>query len=548
MNLLPPPSLIGLPEGKFRHWRPGQDQAICKILDSSRRFIGINAPCGFGKTPAVVGAAVLGQMRTAFLTSQRALETQMMTDFNECGLIDIRGQQNYLCRALQPSGIYYNQGIRSGDRCDAGPCHAGAPCSARKSGCDYFDAVRTAQQSPMVVSNYSYWIAQHRYSEGLGRFDMLVLDEAHDAPDELGRSIEAELFEYDLQMATGAVLIVGEDVAEWKRWAQQLYAVISPKVARLDDLIRTSREFGQHISPSTFKEFHFLKNVQAKIGVMASMEGSWMVERRPKSVRVAPVWPSAYAESHLFLKIPKIVFISGTLKEKTLELLGIRRDDFEYHEYPSTFPPHRRPIRHIPSIRCHHKNSDVEQKTWVRRMDQVIARRLDRKGIIHTTSYDRRNLILTYSEHRSLMLYNDGSNTRQIVEKFRRAEPPAILVSPSLTTGWDLPYDACEYAIIGKIPFPDTRSRITKARTDADEEYSPYQAMQTIVQAAGRGMRSRDDQCEILVLDDNWSWFWPKFRKFAPRWFQEAVDRRRYDQTIPDPLPKLIPQGETDDE
>ena len=137
------------------------------------------------------------------------------------------------------------------------------------------------------------------------------------------------------------------------------------------------------------------------------------------------------------------------------------------------------------------------------------------------------------------MLVNDSNNTRTTVERFRRAAPPSVLVSPSLTTGWDLPAEDCEYAIIGKIPFPDTRSPITRARTEEDEDYGPYTAMQIIVQASGRGMRSAEDQCEVFILDENWRWFWPKYKTFAPKWFAESV-RRRPPLTIPNPLPKLI--------
>src|SRR5262249_4558951 len=163
-NLLPDPPYLGLPQ-KFTSWRPGQDKAVCDILDSPRRVVILNAPTGFGKTITYVGAAMLGLRRTAFLTATKGLQSQLLADFGPIGMVDIRGQNNYLCRALQPSGIYYGQGIKPGDRCDAGPCHVGAPCSARRSGCDYFDAVKVAQNRRLVTSNYSYWVAQHRYSE-----------------------------------------------------------------------------------------------------------------------------------------------------------------------------------------------------------------------------------------------------------------------------------------------------------------------------------------------------------------------------------------------
>jgi len=537
MKLLPDPPYLGLPD-KFPTWRLGQAEGVIHILDSKKRHTAINAPTGAGKTVQYMGAALLGSYRTGFLTSSKGLQSQLLEDFKECGLVDIRGQQNYLCRALLPGGIYYRQGIRPGDRCDAGPCHAGARCPLRYGGCDYFDAVKAAQKAKLVVTNYTYWVQQHRYSEGLGKFDMLVLDEAHDAPDELAQALEVEISDYDLQTATGRSLPGSEDSERWKEWAIDVLHGLESDILSLEADIKQIIAEDERIPHGAMRELHFKKSVASRLAVLATMEGPWTIERRATSVKAAPVWPGPYAEKFLFLNIPKIVLMSATLGRKTLELLGIKPGNFEYHEYASSFPTSRRPVHHVSSVRAQHDWTDVEQRTWVRRIDQVIARRLDRKGIVHTTSYEKRNLILKHTEYAEIMLFNDGTNTRQIVERFRKAKPPCVLVSPSLTTGWDLPYDDCEYAILAKIPFPDNRSPINKARDKADKDYGPYCAIQTIVQAAGRGMRSADDQCEILIVDDHWIWFWRRYQKFAPRWFIQAVDRRQH-LTIPDPLPKL---------
>ncbi len=82
----------------------------------------------------------------------------------------------------------------------------------------------------------------------------------------------------------------------------------------------------------------------------------------------------------------------------------------------------------------------------------------------------------------------------------------------------------------------DTRSAIEGARNKDDKDYVAYEAMQTLVQACGRGMRSEDDRCECLVIDDNAKWFVPKNRHFAPKWFSEAWV---WGSTIPKPLEKL---------
>jgi Rad3-related DNA helicase len=533
--LLPDPALLGLPD-KFVGWRPSQDRAVLALIDCDKRFAVPNAPTGFGKTVMYIVQAILTGKRTAILTSTKGLQTQLVQDFAECGLVDVRGQNNYPCKALKFGGEFRGQGLSGSENCDAGPCHAGALCSLRKGGCYYFDAVMAARSAKLVVTNYTYWIAQHRYSDGLGKFDLLVMDEAHNAPDELASSMEVELNDFDVETILGRHMPAGEDPLVWKRWAQEVCAVTQYRVASLDDQIKAARDSGDHPETALLREAHTLKSLLKRIQVIAQMEGVWVVEREPKRVRIAPVWAAPYAEKYLFLNIPRVVLVSATIKEKTLEYLGVKKEDFQFFEYPSTFPVSRRPVIYVPSVRCHHKWTDVEQRTWVNRIDQIIDRREDRKGVIHTTSYARRNLLFSLSRNRSIMHVHDGTNTRTVVEKFRRADPPAVLVSPSMTTGWDLPFEECEYAIIAKIPFPDTRSSITKARSEQDADYGPYVAMQTIVQASGRGMRSADDQCEVFIIDDQWTWFWRRHRKFAPRWFQAAV---RSDLTLSDPLPKL---------
>lgn len=534
--LLPDPIHLGLPE-KFGRWRRGQDRAVLAAIDSSKRFIVQCAPTGFGKTACYVAQALLSGARTIILTSTKGLQTQLVRDFAECGLVDIRGQGNYRCKALAPDGEFYGEGIKAGEMCDAGPCHIGAKCSQKLAGCHYFDALLNIYRSKLVVSNYSYWIAQNRYSEGLGKFDLMVMDESHNAADELAAALEVNLNDFDVETILGDHLPPHTDAGLWKIWALDVAARTQNKLDWIaDEIVSSMRENEGHADRELQHEQYAIKKLLNPIIEIAQMEGDWVVERSPKAVKLAPVWPGPYAEKYLFLDIPKVVLVSATIQPKSLELLHIKKGSFEFFEYPSEFPVSRRPVINIPTIRVKHSWTETDIKTWVNRIDQIIDRRLDRKGLVHCMSYERRNLILTYSRHRDIMMANDGRDTRSVVERFRQSAAPRVLVSPSLTTGWDLPGQDCEYAIIAKIPFPDTRSLITEARTKQDKDYGPYVAMQTIVQAAGRGMRSAEDRCEVLVIDSQFDWFFPKYKHFAPRWFREAV---QYAATIPAPLPKL---------
>lgn len=133
------------------------------------------------------------------------------------------------------------------------------------------------------------------------------------------------------------------------------------------------------------------------------------------------------------------------------------------------------------------------------------------------------------------MLTHTTKTAINTVASFKMADPPAYLVSPSMTTGWDFPDDECRFQIIGKIAWPDRRNKITDARCKQDDEYAPYIAMQQLVQACGRPVRSMDDWSETFCIDNSIVWFMKYNKRFAPDWFRGAY---RISKNVPPP-PKL---------
>ena len=143
---------------------------------------------------------------------------------------------------------------------------------------------------------------------------------------------------------------------------------------------------------------------------------------------------------------------------------------------------------------------------------------------------------MAHSRHQSNLWSHSQEDVVQVVNRFRQASPPATLVSPAVTSGWDFPEDECRYIIIGKVPFGDGRSPVSKARQKDDPEFGNFEAMQTVVQEAGRGTRSALDGCEVIIVDDHWSWFWSKNKQFAPQYFHRRV---RDPVDLVDQLPRI---------
>lgn len=555
MSCLPAPNLIGAPE-RYDKWRYLQAEAVLAAADSTKRFIIQGAPTGFGKSLVYISQALLTDSRTCILTSTKALQGQLLHDFSESGLIEIRGLNSYECVEGRPTGRFGDvrrEGIRA-DRglpmmCDEGPCQAGAWCPKREAGCQYYDAYQAASnhKSKLVVTNYAYWMSIHKFGEGMGKFDLLILDEAHNAIDELGGFIGTELRQSEIGTVLpdqARVLGVTADQSDWMEWAGEWGSFALASLEAIKAQIRNTERGGGRVKLNygTLRRARDLKRLVQKLTTIATMAGDWVIDHtednhgRPM-VKFDPVWPGEYAEKALFLGIPKIVMVSATVRPRTAEMLGVGAADIDFKEYPSSFNKVNRPVIYIPTAHMNRKSAASGKSDWHTRIDQIIARRLTVKGIIHTVSYPRAREVYQGSQYREMMLIHDSSNTKEVIAQFKASTRPLILVSPVLDTGYDFPHDQCRYQIVVKMPFPVTVDKITKARSERDKGYRDYVTMVKLVQMAGRICRADNDWGETLIIDSDFGWWFGKVgHRLAPRWFVESV---RQEQMLGMPLKEL---------
>jgi Rad3-related DNA helicase len=481
----PPPNVWGLPF-RFSEWRKHQDEATQSLLDDEPRFLAQNCPTGFGKSLVYLTAAKILDRRTLILTSTKGLQTQLMNEFGRVkGVAEIRGRSNYVCR------------LNSKTTCDNGVCTYGVKCKFRdEGGCEYYDAVKTALRSDIVITNYAYWMSQMEYSSGLGSFDLMVLDEAHDAPEHLLNHLAVR---FDRSNAFESRMLnlkkqVPKSLEEWSNLAASLI----PKVQDVGENAKVERNTRKFVSA---------KRLLGKLERLMSVDASWVFEDDGQVITLTPTWPAPHAEDHLFYKIPKVFLTSATIIPKTLDLLGISKAERRFEEYPSTFPIGNRHLIHVPTVRMNYKNTEAENRLWLVKGDAIIAPRLERKGIIHTVSYARRDMIIDNSRFSKYMITHNSKNAEEVVKAFKKAPPPLILVSPSMATGWDFPDDECRWQWIVKLPFPDTRGAVMSRRVKEDKQFQMYLVMQQLIQAVGRGVRSEDDWCETFITDNSIQWF-----------------------------------------
>lgn len=539
------PADLGLP-AKFVSFRGGQDDCAITLASSTKRFSLLSAPTGTGKSLIYLSAAKMLNARALVLVGTKGLQAQLMHDFGSAGLVDMRGQSNYTCVAVD-GGDLSDYG-KPGTGCDEGPCKIGVFCSLKQDGgCLYYDAQRAARDANLVVTNYAYWMALGRHSDpmALGEFDLLILDEAHSAPEWLSEFCAVQLDRREMKSLLSLELPpINEGVAVWSEWAKgaavhakDRYTEVRQRLLDGNRKIATAQALRLSALIRDLTELAHAHQWRSAEGPrrdvrMPGLQMDWVAEANDHGVRFSPVWAHGYAEQYLFRGIPRVLLASATLSPDVRRYLGIDKRDADYHEVGSGFDPKRRPFIYVPTTRVDRGMLDGQVRIWTNRIDAIIGQRLDRKGIIHTRSYQRARDIVLRSRHSDIMLTHTTNNARETIAAFKRAPAPCVLVSPSVEEGFDFPGDECRYQIIAKVPFIDGRGAITKARAKSDRGFLNYVAALSLVQMVGRGMRSLDDYCETFIIDDHWAWF----RRSAvfPRWFKQAWVQS---STIPAPAP-----------
>lgn len=513
--------------GKFRAWRTNQDRAIVDGVNCDKRYLGQMAPPGFGKSPNYMAQSIITGERTMILTQTKGLQDQLMEDFEECGLVSIKGKSSYQCES------------NPANTCEEG---CAGKCSYKSSSlCPWSAAKFAVMESQLCVTNYSCMTATLKYGTGFGLFDKLVLDEAHNAPDELAKAMQVQLSHHEIEEMLSQRWPEPrerEDLEAWKYWASAVGLQAQAKVEELaEEIKRTSKP-----TATLLKDYRHMNNLRRKLADLSLCKPEkWVFDEYTHGFQFDPVDPSDYGERVLFNKVPKILLTSATMRPKTLAMLGIPLDEADFIEYPSSFKASRSPIYYVANQNPIKINRDMglsDLKRLVERMDEIISMRLDRKGIIQVPSFKLRDAVMNFSKYGRMMISNytrEGDKTADIVERFKRMQAPAYLVSPSVPAGYDFHGDTCRFQIILKLPFPNESSKVDQRRKELDPLRGLYRTTTTLEQQVGRGQRSDDDWQEVFITDDNFSWFSWKAEKFMSANFRAKYRAGGKVYTIPAP-------------
>ena len=509
--------------------RPHQAQALEQIDDawaSGVEMVFLDAPTGSGKTLIGELARRLRRTRGLYVCSDRALQRQFVRDFPYAAL-------------LQGKANYPTEHGPSDKTCD--DCTAVAPddeCDWCTNVCPYQRAKADALAADLAVLNTSYLLASANYAGTFKNSPFVIIDEADALEDTLLGFVEYSVPRW---VATRAGLTAPKKGVHKKTlvaWLDSAQAAVADDLRRARSIV--DPKMLRSMSSFVGQTRTVMAQLQADIDADATDDesGKWIrTYDHDDRLTLKPVLVGQYGVPHLWRYGQEWLLMSATLisTDEMVDTLGIPFDTATV-TVPMTFPVEHRPIILAPIADMKYSAGDREYLDMAYAIQRVCDKHEGDRILVHTVSKVRaRKLIECIHQlggigRRPIITYEGGNDRDHALQQYLR-RPGSVLFAQSMDRGIDLPGDACRVQVIAKVPFPSLGDRRISARVHGPggEDWYRVQAIRSIVQMTGRGVRSMDDYATTYIFDSQFTKnLWqPKTRALFPKWWTEAVDKGR---------------------
>lgn len=514
-------------------WWVGQREVIDQIVSAfwQHKFVLANIPTGGGKT--VVGTAVQRLLGGTALYLCHTIQLQKQCQETMPWAVLATGRDNYPCGRRRDDPLMALFGEMSAQDCEE---YGGCKYKEERT-CDYYKMLDKAAYSPQVIMNYAYAlrILQAGFVGGQPnpfRRKLLIADEGHLVEDAIVESTAISLWRGPCSEARLPSWPDSRDPYMWIAWATDAQAGARRWHTTTQEALEDALG-GRGDPKSAYRQERRARRLYETIMELRRLDPTdWAVSPGQKETKLRPLWAWTVANDRLWRHFDRVIIMSATLGDpNTLRTkLAIPHDQAVYIDVPSTFPLANRPVLYFPTVKVNRHTDSDEWRTVASALLHIanMPRLANEKAIVHTASYKVVNALRPYLLCDGRFVFHTESGQKEgLIDDLKHAEGPLIVVSPSLCTGVDI--RSLRWQAIVKVPFGDLGDPITRLRRDY-QRYDDGQfgkrnydeeAMNNIVQAAGRAVRGPDDWGVTYILDAN---FFPLFKRtHSPLFFREAV-------------------------
>jgi len=247
-----------------------------------------------------------------------------------------------------------------------------------------------------------------------------------------------------------------------------------------------------------------------------------VIDRGEGEVKFMCTEESKMIEKYLHNQAGFKVFMSATIggPREFARVMGIKSAKFI--RLDNAFNYDKSPVVFINKHKLSYRHKEQSLPKVVELLDKIISKHKGQRGIIHTGSYEFTNYIKSKSKHTfRLMDYENSKEKGDMLELFKRKED-AVFMGPSLLEGLDLKDDISRFQVFFKVPYPNLRDPLIKAKMEKMPNWYDWKTGITIMQGVGRSVRSEEDWAVTYILDACFISLINKSELFPPT-FKERV-------------------------
>lgn len=531
-------STVTLPSW-FSSYRDHQVTAIDEVMEAFRYsdVVVLDAPTGAGKTLIAETVRQRLQLPAIYTCSTKSLQDQFIKDY-PYGRV-LKGRSNY------PTELYphkFNLSWQSLSCEDCTKNYTGGSCKWCSSPelCPYEVAKSKALDSELMVVNTSYLLAEANHIGHLSRRNnpeyggpqLIIADECDLLDEAVTGFVKVEVSARsvkELGIGTPRKVTVP---ASWLEWLDEIRPVVEARAKEARNQARANPD------KRTVSRANYLSRLQKQIGALRQgvEAGGWVYTGSKERVEFKPVWADGVAKEALWRHGKKWLLMSATVISagQLLSELGWEMSS-SFVNVQSTFPVGNRPIYVRPVANMIAKEKDVEWPKLVPEIQRILADHPGERVLIHTHSYELAEYLhrnaRDQGDNRPLLTYSSAGERAGKLEAYLD-QPGSVLFAPSLDRGIDLPGDACRVQVVAKVPFAYLGDRQIQGRLYGGgrqgQTWYTCDAIRTLVQMCGRGVRSETDTCTTYILDKQFeSKLWGFNRGLFPQWWRDALKWRK---------------------
>lgn len=536
--------------------RKEQNEAISFIekqlqKDPTTKFFLLNLPVGTGKSHLAIMIADWYKKnknrmaRVDVITNSKILQDQYADTYSS--ICDLKGKENYECLSYACScaqGAEFN-------RLNKTTCEE----------CPYSSARESYINGGISLTNFHLYILYAMYNQKLMETRdarVLIVDEAHDFDDVMSSFISVKITETIIKRFNFAnekdlidrLKLVNSITSYIDFLAYFNSEILSTMESMEKGMMSAERSVkqdkrdlklnkifkGQNADVKIMQLITDLKQYQIKIELFLKeykenpnnwvLETSYNEKLRQSELSLEPIWAYDYLDKYVFSHYDMVFLMSGTILDKNLfcMLNGLEVKKSAYHSIESPFPAKNRPIIYMPLGKMSFKSKEDTFKKYVPYIERILAKYPDKKGVIHTNSFELSNWIQKSIKNKRLV-FHDSSNKDEILKMHIASDKPTVLVSPSMDTGVSFDDDLARFQIIAKIPYPSLGSQKNKMRMNNNPEWYAWKTVAGLIQMSGRPVRSIIDYADTIILDGSFGDVMKHSSHFLPNWLQEAIKK-----------------------